>query len=108
MFKIYPTDCISGAKKYISDNFVDLIITDPPYGINGHLLHRHYNRNEKYVLDGYREVETDQYEKFSLRWILEAERILRPGGSVYIISGYSNLIHLLNALRKTSLKEILN
>jgi site-specific DNA-methyltransferase (adenine-specific) len=105
MFQIYQVDCISGAKKYIDDNSVDLIITDPPYGINGELLHRHYNRNENYVLDGYKEVERDQYELFSRNWILEAERVLRPGGSLYIISGYSNLIHLLNALRKTTLEE---
>ena len=89
-----------------ADNSVDLIITDPPYGINGDLLHRHYNRNEDFVVDGYVEIPRSEYADFSERWIQEAERVLRPGGSIYIISGYTNLIDLLNALKKTNLREI--
>lgn len=42
----YNEDCIEGCKAHISDNSVDLIITDPPYGIEGHTLHKHYNRKE--------------------------------------------------------------
>ena len=30
---IYNEDCIQGCKRHIPDDFVDLIITDPPYGI---------------------------------------------------------------------------
>jgi len=99
-------DCISGAAKYIPDNSVDLIITDPPYGINGDKLHQHYNRNEEFVVEGYVEIPQKEYAEFSEKWIKEAERVLRPGGSIYIVSGYTNLIDILNALRKTCLKEI--
>jgi site-specific DNA-methyltransferase (adenine-specific) len=102
----YNGDCISGAAEHLADNSVDLIITDPPYGINGDLLHRHYNRNENFVVDGYVEIPRSEYADFSVRWIQEAERVLRPGGSIYIISGYTNLIDLLNALKKTNLREI--
>jgi len=102
----YNLDCIEGCKKYISDNSVDLIITDPPYGINGDKLHKHYNRDEGFVLDGYIEIPQNEYSQFSTEWIKEAERILKPGGSIYIVSGYSNLIDILSALRKTKLKEI--
>lgn len=102
----YNGDCISGAAKYIPDNSVDLIITDPPYGINGDKLHQHYNRNEEFVVEGYVEIPQKEYAEFSEKWIKEAERVLRPGGSIYIISGYTNLVDILNALRKTSLKEI--
>jgi site-specific DNA-methyltransferase (adenine-specific) len=102
----YNGDCITGAAEYIADNSVDLIITDPPYGINGDRLHQHYNRNEEFVVEGYVEIPRADYADFSIRWIKEAERVLRPGGSIYIVSGYTNLIDLLNALRKTSLKEI--
>jgi site-specific DNA-methyltransferase (adenine-specific) len=52
----YHGDCISGAAAAIPDNSVDLIVTDPPYGINGDKLHRHYNRNEAFVVDGYVEI----------------------------------------------------
>jgi len=85
---------------------VDLLITDPPYGIDGHLLHKHYNRNEGMVLDGYVEVPASEYERFSKDWIAEAARVLRPGGSMYIVSGYTNLAHILNALRATDLVEV--
>jgi site-specific DNA-methyltransferase (adenine-specific) len=102
----YHGDCISGAAEYIPDNSVDLIITDPPYGINGDKLHQHYNRNEDFVVEGYVEIPQAEYADFSTKWIREAERILKPGGSIYIVSGYTNLIDILNALRATDLKEI--
>ena len=102
---LFNTDCIEGARKHLGDDTVDLIVCDPPYGIDGHLLHRHYNRNEDFVIDGYVEVPVKQYLEFSVSWINQAERILKPGGSIYIVSGYTNLPHLLNALSQTSLKE---
>jgi site-specific DNA-methyltransferase (adenine-specific) len=102
----YQGDCISGAAKYIPDNSVDLIITDPPYGINGDTLHRHYNRKEDFVVEGYVEIPKEEYRDFSLRWIMQAERVLRPGGSIYIVSGYTNLYHILHALGKTALREV--
>ena len=102
----YNGDCISGAAEHIPDDSVDLIITDPPYGIYGDKLHRHYNRKEEFVVEGYVEIPQAQYEDFSLKWIREAERVLRPGSSIYIVSGYTNLVDILVALRQTSLKEI--
>lgn len=102
----YNADCIAGAAELIADDSIDLIITDPPYGIRGDRLHRHYNRNESFVVDGYVEVPAAEYGTFSRQWIQEAERILRPGGSMYIVSGYTNLYHILHALRETSLEEI--
>lgn len=101
----YNEDCIIGAQKYLKDNSVDLIISDPPYGIEGDKLDKHYNRDECNVIDGYVEVEENEYSEFSLRWIKEAARVLKPGGSIYIVSGYSQLRHVLNALAQTKLKE---
>lgn len=102
----YKGDCIRGAARYIPNDSVDLIITDPPYGIGGDTLHKHYNRDEKFVIDGYVEVPEAEYRAFSLKWIREAERVLKPGGSIYIISGYTNLCHILDALHRTGLKEV--
>ncbi len=102
----FNMDCVEGCRKHIPDDSIDLIITDPPYGIGGDQLHKHYNRKEAFVIDGYVEVSADEYAEFSQKWIAEAERILRPGGSIYIVSGYTNLIDILNALKATSLEEV--
>lgn len=99
-------DCVKGALRHLADASVDLIITDPPYGIEGDRLHRHYNRDERFVIDGYVEVEARHYNAFSRAWIAQAERVLRPGGQLYIVSGYTNLYDVLDALRQTSLVEI--
>jgi len=97
---------VKGALEFLDDESVDLILTDPPYGIDGHLLHHHYSRNESFVVDGYIEVPANEYAAFSRSWIRQAERVLKPGGSIYIVSGYTNLYDVLGALRATSLREV--
>lgn len=104
--RFYNESCITGTRENVEDNSVDLIITDPPYGIKGDQLHKHYNRNEEYVVDGYVEIPAEEYNDFSHQWIKEAERILKPNGQIYIVSGYTNLYDILDALRSTKLREI--
>ena len=99
-------DCVEQCCRYLADNCIDLIITDPPYGINGDQLHKHYNRDESFVIDGYVEIPQEEYEEFSFTWIKEAERVLRPGGSIYLLSGWTNLRHVLNALDRTDLQQV--
>src|SRR5690348_8058102 len=36
-------DCVKGALRHLPDASVDLIITDPPYGIEGDRLHRNWS-----------------------------------------------------------------
>ena len=99
-------DCIAGALEHLPDGCVDLIVTDPPYGIDGDRLHRHYNRDERFVVEGYVEVDKRRYNAFSRAWIAQAERLLRPGGQMYVVSGYTNLYDVLDSLRSTRLREI--
>jgi site-specific DNA-methyltransferase (adenine-specific) len=93
-------------REHVQNNSVDLIFTDPPYGIEGDTLDKHYARDESVVVPGYVDVPLAEYAKFSRDWITECERVLRPGGSIYIVSGYSNLHHILNALHITQLQEV--
>ena len=104
--RVYNQSCIEGMREHVADNSIDLVFTDPPYGIDGDELDVHYNRDESKVVLGYVDVPLSQYAQFSLDWIRECERVLRPGGSMYIVSGYTNLHHILNALHSTSLVEI--
>lgn len=104
-YEFYNQNCIQGAREHLQDNSIDLILTDPPFAIDGDKLHKHYNRKETFVLAGYVEIPQEEYADFSTAWISEAERVLRPGGALVIVSGYSNLLDILNALRGTSLKE---
>jgi len=99
-------DCVRCAAEYLADESVDLIVTDPPYGIEGDRLDRHYNRDESFVDDGYVEVDAREYADFSRAWIAQAERVLKPGGQLYVVSGYTNLYEVLGALRQTRLREI--
>jgi site-specific DNA-methyltransferase (adenine-specific) len=93
-------------QQHVASGSVDLVFTDPPYGIRGDQLDTHYNRDDTKVIPGYVDVPNDQYAEWCRTWIQECERVLRPGGSMYIVSGYSNLHHILNALHETSLEEI--
>lgn len=106
LYRVYNQSCIDGMREHVADNSVDLIFTDPPYGIDGDELDVHYHRDESNVVPGYVDVPLSEYAKFSNEWISECARVLRPGGSLYIVSGYTNLHHILNALHSTDLKEI--
>jgi len=103
---IYNEDCVIGAKKYLKDESVDLGVYDPPFGINEASFDKHYKRKKDFVLGGYVEA-PDDYYKFSLDWIAEAKRVLKPDGSMYIVSGWTNLRHILNAAHELEL-EVLN
>lgn len=105
-YLVYNQSCIEGMQEHVASNSIDLIFTDPPYGINGDELDVHYHRDESNVVPGYVDVPLSQYAKFSTDWISECSRVLRPGGSLYIVSGYTNLHHILNALHATNLVEI--
>lgn len=103
---IYNTDCVTGMQEHVASGSVDLIFTDPPYGISGQNLDQHYNRDDSKVIPGYVDVDANRYATWCQEWIRECERVLRPGGSIYIVSGYTNLHHVLNALHTTGLEEI--
>ena len=104
-FKIFNEDCITGCRKHIDSNSIDLIINDPPFGIGDDNIGTRYTRCEDNVIDGYVEVPVSKYEDFSYEFMVEVERTLRKGGSAYIFSGYQNLRHILNSSVKVGLEE---
>ena len=95
-YPIYNEDCIEGAKNHIDTESVDLIVCDPPFGINESSFDKHYKRKkDNLVIEGYVEAPKEYYS-FTYSWMSEAKRILKPDGSFYVVSGWTNLKDVLN------------
>ena len=99
-YHIIYGDCIEN--NTIPDNSVELGIYDPPFGIQEKRFRTHYNRNNNLVIDGYIEAPPDYYQ-FTKNWLMEAKRVLKPNGSMYIISGWSHSDIIGRAIRDIDL-----
>jgi len=85
---IYNLDCIIGMSEKIKTESIDLIIADPPYfKVIG----------EKW---DYLWRTEDDYLEWSKKWILEAARVLRKGGSFYLFGYFRMLSRLLPILEE--------
>lgn len=78
--KIYQGDCLE-VMKQIPDKSIDLIITDPPYGMNFQSNHRK-QKHKKIIGD----------DKFPIEIIEEFKRIAKNG--IYIFCRWDNLYQL--------------
>ena len=70
---VYNTDCVEGMKSIPAES-VDLVITDPPFGIDFKAKKENYNRKESRVLEGYNEVSENDYLTFTRNWMSEVKR----------------------------------
>lgn len=75
--KIYNMDCIEGMKQ-IPDNYVDLVLTDPPYGIN-----------KKGIIND--DLEINEYKSWLKKVIKEIDRI--TSDSYFIFQSEAQLFH---------------
>jgi site-specific DNA-methyltransferase (adenine-specific) len=79
----------------------DLIIADPPFNIRFDKGSHEYGATE-YKL--YRDDMTEeQYLEFTRRWVMACHGALGPHGSMYIVSGWTNLRQVLDAVASTPL-----
>ena len=99
--ELYNEDCIKGAAR-IDSNSIDLGIYDPDFGIGGSSFSTLYNRKTSKIIGGYFEAPQD-YQSFSNQWIAQATRILKPNGTIYIVSGWTNLRAILNSVEESGL-----
>lgn len=91
-------DCRELMRLYPEETF-HLIMADPPFSINFTSKRSNYNRDGDLVVDGYIEIPSEKYRKFSVEWIRDAYRVLREDGSMYVFSGWNHLEDVLYALR---------
>ena len=97
-------DCIGGMRK-LPEGSIDLVIADPPFGIDFDGKSSVYNRDERLVVEDYEEV-NGSYAEFTNRWISELPRVLKEEGSVYIFSGWTNLEPVLSNAREAGLSTL--
>lgn len=94
---IYNMDCIEGMK-YILDNTIDLVITDPPFAIDFKANRNNYHRTASRVMEGYNEIPKEEYYDFTFKWMKQIFRVLKDSGSMYVFSGWNNLKDILVAI----------
>lgn len=98
--RIFQEDCISGMAAHLPEHSVDLVITDPPFGIAFSAKRGNYNRTGSRVLEGYSEVKGVDYLTFTRAWLTQVRRVLKPTGSLYIFSGWNYLKDILIVLEE--------
>lgn len=90
-------DCREGMPLYPNES-VDLVFTDIPFGLGFTGRADNYNRKSRNVIGKYVDVDPRKYAEFSRDWLQMARRLLKPSGSMFIFSGWTNLRHVLNAI----------
>src|SRR5271165_6224011 len=99
MLELYNEDCVQGAANHLPDKSIDLLICDPPFGIGESRFGQVYNRLGANVLTGYVEAPAN-YFGWSCLWLEQGYRVLKDDGSFYLVSGWSRLPEVLNAVRE--------
>ena len=80
-------------------NKFDLIIADPPFGIDFDKSCHEYGSDGYILYDD--KFEGDEYEEFSHAWISKCFDALKPNGAMYVLSGWSKIGEILNAIKRT-------
>lgn len=93
--EIYVGDCIT-LMKQIPGGVIDHVFTDPPYGLDFGNYQTVYERNTDLILDGYVDIEPENYADFTRSWMRQVHRILKPKGTSMIVSGHTPLRDVLN------------
>jgi site-specific DNA-methyltransferase (adenine-specific) len=101
---VFYEDCIRGMGE-LPEGSIDLVIADPPFGIDFDGKSSVYNRDERLVVEDYEEVNGSYFE-FTKRWIRELPRVLKDEGSIYIFSGWTNLEPVLSGAREVGLSTL--
>lgn len=111
---IYKMDCVEGMSA-LPDNSVDLIIADPPYNLSKGSNWKWDNSvklegmggNWNKVMENWDNYSLESYFLFTMSWIKQAKRILKPTGSMWIFGTYHN-IGIINVVCQILEVEIIN
>lgn len=112
--KIIKGDAISSMKKLPASS-IDLIIADPPYNLskgnkwswNSKVDLPGFGGHWNKVLESWDNMSLSEYFSFTIAWLSEAKRILKPTGSMWIFGTYHN-IGIINTILQLLSIEIIN
>lgn len=97
---ILQGDCVAMMRSLPAAS-VDMIFADPPYNLQlGGDLHRPDGSQVDAVSDEWDKFDSlGTYDRFTLAWLKEAKRILKPNGSIWVIGSYHNIFRVGTALQ---------
>jgi modification methylase len=75
---------------------VDLVFADPPYNLqlSGELLRPNHSRVDGVEEDWDRFADFATYDKFTADWLMQARRVLKPDGTLWVIGSYHNIFRV--------------
>src|SRR6187402_3158801 len=93
--RILPGDCIEAMRSLPSAS-VDLVFADPPYNLQlGGDLNRPDGSHVDAVTDHWDQFDSfAAYDKFTREWLVEARRVLKPNGALWVIGSYHNIFRV--------------
>lgn len=109
---LYLGDCIE-VMKYFPGESIDLVYADPPYNLSKYGLKwsdkqgadRQKSGGNYYMMkETWDMFEESDYRRFSVQWLKEVKRLLRPGGSLYVSCTFHNVGELLVILSDLELR----
>jgi modification methylase len=93
--EILPGDCLE-VMKSLPARSIDLIFADPPYNLQlAGDLHRPNNTRVNGVEEDWDKFSSfSEYDKFTKAWLLEARRLLKDDGAIWVIGSYHNIFRI--------------
>ncbi len=93
--QILRGDCIEEMRK-LPTGSIDMIFADPPYNLQlgGDLFRPEGGRVDAVDNDWDKFDTFAAYDRFTREWMTEAQRILKPDGSMWVIGSYHNIFRV--------------
>lgn len=77
-------ECTEGSQKYLEDETVDLIVTDPPYNLGFGGTTQTRTKKPRFNIIANDRLSHREYQQFTYKWLKEAYRVLKPKRHIYV------------------------